>query len=155
MSHKRRLALACVLTLALALLILPHTEEWKRATFHPPKEKKISKRDTKEERRANEQLAKTYAQAGYGWKGGQWQCLKSLWSSESRFDSKSRPYDKNGKRRSSAFGIAQLLRETSSVPEIQILHGFRYIIHRYSLHGRDIAGAPCRALRFHLRHGWY
>jgi hypothetical protein len=53
-----------------------------------------------------------------------------------------------GKPISSAFGIAQLLRERSGEPELQILHGLRYLGHRYR-------GSACRALAHSDRRGWY
>jgi hypothetical protein len=54
---------------------------------------------------------------------------------------------KSDNPRSSAFGIAQRLRETDRRPEIQILHGLRYIEHRY--------GSPCAARAFFSKHRWY
>ena len=136
MTHKRRLVLAFVLTLALAGLILPHTEQWERARFNPPKPTPVIQaiKDTKEQKDANRKMAKAYARAGYGWSGKQWLCLRTLWTSESRFDSKA------NNPRSSAFGIAQLLKEEETEPALQILKGLRYISHRY--------GSPCRALSF-------
>ena len=38
--------------------------------------------------------------------------------------------------------------ERSSRPELQVLHGIRYLSHRYS-------GSACRALRHSDRRGWY
>jgi hypothetical protein len=138
MTHKRRLVLACVLTLVLAILILPHGQEWERARFIPPKPKPTpviqATKDTKEQKDANRKMAKAYARAGYGWTGEQWVCLRTLWTSESRFDSKA------DNPRSSAFGIAQLLKEKETEPALQILKGLRYISHRY--------GSPCRSLSF-------
>jgi hypothetical protein len=133
-NHKRRLVLATLLVPVLALIILPHAQEWERAKFVPPKEIPViqAKHDTMKEKRANAKMAKAYAQAGFGWQGGEWKCLRTLWTFESRFDSKA------NNPRSSAFGIAQLLKETSTDPAIQILKGLRYIKHRYS--------SPCRAL---------
>ena len=134
MSGKRRLVLAVVVAPVLAALILPHTPGRERANFVPPKEIPViqAKHDTMKEKRANAKMAKAYARAAFGWKGEQWKCLRTLWTSESRFDSKANnPY-------SSAFGIAQLLKEKSTDPAIQILRGLRYIEHRYS--------SPCRAL---------
>lgn len=141
MTHKRRLVLACVLTLVLAVLILPHGQEWERARFNPPKPKPTpviqATKDTKEQKDANRKMAKAYARTGYGWTGKQWVCLRTLWTSESRFDSKA------DNPKSSAFGIAQLLREKETEPALQILKGLRYISHRYS--------SPCKALDFWKR----
>lgn len=136
MTHKRRLVLALVLALALAGLILPHTEQWERARFVPPKPIPVIEavKDTKEQKRENRKMAKEYARAGFGWTGKQWVCLRTLWTSESRFDSKA------NNPKSSAFGIAQLLKEKETEPALQILKGLRYISHRY--------GTPCKAREF-------
>jgi hypothetical protein len=83
------------------------------------------------EKRENKRIARAYAQAGWGWDGREWECLKYLWSSESRFDH----YADNPE--STAFGIAQRLGERSKNPRIQILKGLRYVAHRYD--------TPCRA----------
>ena len=112
-------------------------------TAHTPttEEKITVQKSTMKEKRANRLLAKTYASAGWGWKGIEWSCLNSLWTTESRFDT----YANNP--RSSAYGIAQLLGEKDRRPSIQILHGLRYIHTRYR--------TPCRAWKFHIRHNHY
>jgi hypothetical protein len=102
---------------------------------------------TMEEKRENKALAISFAKA-LGYNNNQVQCLLTLWTRESRLDHLARPRDAEGKPRSSAFGIAQLLRERSGQPELQILHGIRYIGHRYG-------GSACRALGHSDRRGWY
>lgn len=83
----------------------------------------------------------------------QYKCLATLWTFESHWNplakNKQPVYQiRNGKRVAlHAFGIAQLLGETSRIPYIQIQKGLRYIEHRYL--------NPCRALDWHLRHHWY
>ena len=143
MSYQQRLLLAGVLVVALIVALIPHAgeREKERAIPAPKKIVKESKHDTPKERKANEKTAKLFASAGWGWRGREWTCLKSLWTAESRFDSKS------DNPRSSAFGIAQRLREKDRRPEIQILHGLRYIEHRY--------GSPCAARKFFSKHRWY
>ena len=102
---------------------------------------------TMEEKRENKALTVSYARAlGYNQK--QIRCLVTLWTRESRFDHLARPRDAKGKPISSAYGIAQLLGERNSQPELQILHGIRYLTHRYS-------GSACRALSHSDRRGWY
>jgi len=101
-----------------------------------------SRKATQDEKNHNKKLAKDYASAGFGWSGREWECLKSLWTSESRFDN----FAKN-QRGSSAYGIAQLLRETDSRPEYQILRGLKYISKRYQ--------TPCKAHKFFLTHRYY
>ena len=97
---------------------------------------------TMEEKRENRELAKQYSRA-LGYTQRERACLVTLWTRESRFDHLAK-----NRQGSSAYGITQLLRERSSRPEFQILHGLRYIGHRYS-------GSACSALSFHNRKSWY
>jgi hypothetical protein len=101
-----------------------------------------NRKATQDEKKYNKKLAKDYAAAGWDWRGREWACLKSLWTSESRFDN----YAKN-QQGSSAYGIAQLLRETDSRAEYQILRGAKYISARY--------GTPCKAHKFFLKNRYY
>jgi resuscitation-promoting factor RpfB len=94
-----------------------------------------------EEKRENKALAVSYARA-LGYNQNQIRCLVTLWTRESRFDHLA------DNPRSTAYGIAQLLRERSGQPELQILHGIRYLSHRYG-------GSACRALQHSNRRGWY
>ena len=94
-----------------------------------------------EEKRENKALTISYAQA-LGYSNKNIKCLITLWTRESRFDHLA------DNKRSTAYGIAQLLREGSSDPAIQILHGIRYLGKRYE-------GNACRAITFHNRHRWY
>jgi hypothetical protein len=101
-----------------------------------------NRKATKDEKDRNRKLAQEYASAGWDWRGREWTCLKSLWTRESRFDN----YAKN-QRGSSAYGIAQLLREKDHRSEYQILRGLKYIDSRY--------GSPCKAYKFFLRNNYY
>jgi len=101
-----------------------------------------NRKATQDEKKHNKKLANEYAAAGWDWRGREWACLESLWTRESRFDN----YAKN-QRGSSAYGIAQLLRETDSRPEYQILRGLKYISARYE--------TPCKAKKFFLKHNYY
>jgi hypothetical protein len=101
-----------------------------------------NRKATKDEKDYNKKLAQDYAAAGWDWRGREWECLLALWTRESRFDN----YAKN-QRGSSAYGIAQLLRETDSRAEYQILRGLKYISARYE--------TPCRAKSFFLKHRYY
>jgi hypothetical protein len=94
-----------------------------------------------EEKRENKALAISYARA-LGYSKREINCLVTLWSGESRFDHLA------DNKRSTAYGIAQLLGEKSGRADIQILHGIRYIGKRYK-------GDACRAVAFHNRRGWY
>jgi resuscitation-promoting factor RpfB len=94
-----------------------------------------------EEKRENKTLTISYARA-LGYNHNQIKCLVTLWTRESRFDHLA------DNPRSTAYGIAQLLRERSGQPELQILHGLRYLGHRYGK-------SACRALQHSNRRGWY
>ena len=100
-----------------------------------------------EEKRDNKALAVSYLKA-LGYNSNQVKCALTLWTRESRFDHLARPRNSAGKPISSAFGIAQLLRERSAEPELQILHAIRYVEHRYG-------GSFCSSLRHSDRRGWY
>jgi hypothetical protein len=93
------------------------------------------------EKRENIRISKRYAYLIHGWEREQQACLVTLWTRESRFDHKA------DNPRSSAYGIAQLLRERKQDPREQIISGLKYIEHRHQ--------NPCRALSFHDRENWY
>ena len=71
----------------------------------------------------------------------QYLCLEQLWTRESQWN----PKAKNPK--SSAYGIPQLLKLKTTDPYKQIDLGLKYIKARHL--------DPCRALAFHLKHGYY
>ena len=104
---------------------------------HPPKTKA-----TKEEKIANKMMAIQFAGAGFGWDKKQQACIVKLFTAESRFDHLAK-----NQQGSSAYGIAQMLKEKSSDPAIQILRSYKYIQKRYS--------TPCKAWAFHLRNNYY
>lgn len=68
-------------------------------------------------------------------------CLVKLWQRESGWNHKA------DNPNSSAYGIAQMLGETSKSPYRQIDKGLRYIKHRY--------GNACAAWSHWLKHRWY
>lgn len=72
----------------------------------------------------------------------QMKCLDKLWTRESNW----RPTAKN--KKSSAFGIPQLLKMTETNPYRQIVLGIKYLDHRYK-------GDVCLALRTHYKKGHY
>lgn len=94
-----------------------------------------------EQKEANKIMAMKFAKAGYGWDLRQRQCIYKLFTKESRFDN----YADN--KRSTAFGIGQLLNEQSTDPAIQILSAYRYIKHRYD--------TPCKAWEHSVSRNWY
>ena len=71
----------------------------------------------------------------------QYLCLLQLWERESHWN----PTANN--KRSSAYGIPQLLKLKTTDPYKQIDLGLKYISHRY--------GTPCKALAHHLKVGHY
>ena len=71
----------------------------------------------------------------------QYRCLVTLWRLESNWS----PTAKN--KKSSAFGIPQLLKMTETNPYKQIDLGLKYIAKRY--------GNPCKALDHHKKVGHY
>jgi uncharacterized protein YigE (DUF2233 family) len=71
----------------------------------------------------------------------QWSCLAQLWGKESAWNHLA------DNPTSSAFGIAQMLNETSKSPIVQINKGLRYIEHRYK--------TPCNAWNFWRKNYWY
>jgi hypothetical protein len=71
----------------------------------------------------------------------QYRCLVTLWRIESQWS----PTAKN--KKSSAYGIPQLLKMTERNPYKQIDLGLKYIAHRY--------GNPCKALDHHRKVGHY
>jgi hypothetical protein len=71
----------------------------------------------------------------------QYLCLEKLWTRESHWN----PLADN--KRSTAFGIPQLLKLKTKDPYKQIDLGLIYITKRY--------GSPCKALAYHLKTGHY
>ena len=71
----------------------------------------------------------------------QYRCLVTLWRLESNWSSTAK------NKKSSAYGIPQLLKMTETNPYKQIDLGLIYIAKRY--------GTPCKALAFHLKTGHY
>jgi hypothetical protein len=71
----------------------------------------------------------------------QYLCLEKLWTRESQWNPRA------DNKRSTAYGIPQLLKLKIKDPYLQIDAGLKYIEARHS--------NPCRALAFHLKHGYY
>ena len=109
-------------------------------TFNP--NHKPPTKATMAQKRANKVMAMKFAKAGYGWDLRQRQCVYKLFTKESRFDHLAK-----NQQGSSAFGIAQMLKEKNTDPAIQILNAYRYIEHRY--------GTPCKAWSHHVSRNWY
>jgi len=85
--------------------------------------------------------AKEQSSLLYGWSQIQHGCLNRLWGKESAWNHLAdNPH-------SSAFGIAQMLNETSRDPLEQIRNGLRYIEHRYE--------NPCNAWAHWKKRNYY
>ena len=77
----------------------------------------------------------------YGFGVTDYKCLVQLWDKESNWNYKA------DNPNSTAYGIAQMLKEDSKHPAEQIHNGIRYIIHRYE--------TPCNAWAFWRKNYWY
>jgi len=131
-----------ILLVALGFLTLGHNKLFTPPVGRIPDGVIENRKATQDEKEHNRRLAKSYAQAGWGWSGRESECLLALWTSESRFDH----YAIN-KEGSSAYGIAQLLGEKDNRPEYQILRGLKYISKRDH--------TPCKAHKFFLQNRYY
>lgn len=85
--------------------------------------------------------AKNLAEDKYGWGADEFECLVTLWTKESNWRHNA------DNPNSSAYGIAQMLKEDEKHPAKQISNGLRYIKHRY--------GTPCNSWKFWRSHYWY
>jgi len=96
-------------------------------------------------RASNARLAALMARS-VGWEGKQWDCLRSLWNAESRFNHLA------VNEKSGAYGIPQAMkipnRKFKFSAEEQIKWGLKYISFRYP-------AGPCEAWTFHKKNGWY
>ena len=72
----------------------------------------------------------------------QYNCINKLWTIESHWNNKS------DNKKSTAYGIAQVLGTKTSDPFKQIDAGLKYIGHRFK-------GDGCAALAHHRKHGHY
>lgn len=97
---------------------------------------------TREDKKKNKAMAMDFARAGWGWDKTQRDCIMYIFTKESRFDHLAK-----NQQGSSAYGIAQMLKEKSKDPAIQILKAYKYIEHRYE--------TPCKAWNHHKRKNWY
>ena len=139
MSKRARVGL---LTLIVGLLLLSIHERTPSPMLPDVPIMKARTKATMEEKRENKALIISYLNA-LGYNDSQVKCGLTLWTRESRLDHLA------DNKRSSAYGIAQLLREKDSRAEYQILHGLRYIDHRYP------KNRSCTALQHSDRRGWY
>ena len=97
---------------------------------------------TMEQKHNNRLMAMKFAKYGWKWNASERKCIRLLFDKESKFDHLAK-----NQQGSSAYGIAQMLKETSRDPAVQILNAYRYIEHRY--------GTPCKAWKHSQRRNWY
>jgi len=110
-------------------------------TISKHEKKLIQTKATMAEKKANKKMAINFARVGWGWDKVQQNCAVKLFTTESRFDHLA------DNKKSTAYGIGQVLGEKSKDPATQILRAYRYIETRYQ--------TPCRAYHHHLRRNWY
>lgn len=120
---------------------LTHNVEVKVNIGKPLPKQVVQTKATMKEKRENKVMAMRYAKAGWNWDSRQRKCAYTLFMKESKFDHLA------DNPKSTAYGIGQVLKETSKEPAIQILNAYKYIKHRYE--------TPCRALYHHSRKNWY
>ena len=138
---KRHIIAVTILTLAIIFAPVGNDVSVNVGVTFNPNHKPPTKA-TMEQKKANKVMAMKFAKAGYGWDLRQRQCVYKLFTKESRFDHLAK-----NQQGSSAFGIAQMLKEKNTDPAIQILNAYRYIEHRY--------GTPCKAWSHHVSRNWY
>jgi hypothetical protein len=136
---KRHIAAVSILVIAILFVPFGNDVNVNVELKHPTKARTKA---TMEEKYDNKVMAMKFAKAGYDWDLRQRQCIYKLFTAESRFDHLAK-----NQQGSSAYGIAQMLKETSSDPAIQILKAYKYIKHRYD--------TPCRAWQHHVTRNWY
>jgi len=138
---RKRIIVVSSIVAVVVLFPITHTVEVD-VKVAPPKPVPVQTKATWEQKKYNKALAMRYAKAGWGWDRHQRQCIYDLFMAESKFDHLAK-----NQQGSSAYGIAQMLKEKSRSPEIQLLKAYKYIVHRYD--------TPCQAWRHHQRRNWY
>jgi hypothetical protein len=130
-------------TLVVLIVITPATHNvGVHLDIVPKHQPEVRTKATMEEKKANKIMAMQYAKAGWNWNRTERRCAYSLFMKESKFDHLAK-----NQQGSSAFGIGQVLKETSKDPAIQILNAYKYIKHRYD--------TPCKAWSHSQRVNWY
>ena len=132
-----------IVTLIVMALVTPVTHNvGVHLDIEPKKPEVVQTKATMEQKKANKIMAMQYAKAGWNWGKSERRCIYSLFMKESKFDHLAK-----NQQGSSAFGIGQVLKETSKEPAIQILNAYKYIKHRYD--------TPCKAWSHSQRVNWY
>jgi hypothetical protein len=139
---KKRAIIVIGIVLVASLAPLTHNVTVDVKVDVKPRVKPIKTKATMADKHRNRVMAMKFAHYGWDWDASQRKCIRLLFTKESRFDHLAK-----NMQGSSAFGIAQMLKETSKDPAVQILNAYRYIEHRYS--------TPCNAWKHHQRRNWY
>ena len=137
MDSRNRTLIACTSIGLTMSLLTPATA----LTHVPAPGKTVALKRIAPNARVNPKGYARFLLLGRGWGAREYGCLVNLWTRESNWN----PRSKNSN--STAFGIAQMLVETSKDPAIQIRNGLRYISARYA--------SPCGAYGFWQGRGWY
>ena len=129
-----------LITLGLTMSLLAPTPVM--ALIHTPAPKKmVTLKRFIPDAKTNPKAYARFLLLGRGWGAKEYGCLVNLWERESSWRYKAK------NKSSTAFGIAQMLTETSYDPAVQIRNGLRYISARYA--------SPCGAYGFWQGRGWY
>jgi hypothetical protein len=139
---KKRAIIVIGIVLVASLAPLTHTVTVDVKVDVEPRIKAIKTKATMEDKHRNRLMAMKFARYGWDWDASERKCIRLLFTKESRFDHLAK-----NQQGSSAFGIAQMLKETSKDPAVQILNAYRYIEHRYD--------TPCKAWKHSQRRNWY
>lgn len=139
---KKRVFIVIGIVLLASLAPLTHTVTVDVQVDVKPRAVAKPTKATMEQKHNNRLMAMKFARYGWKWNASERKCIRLLFDKESKFDHLAK-----NQQGSSAYGIAQMLKETSRDPAVQILNAYRYIEHRY--------GTPCKAWKHSQRRNWY
>jgi hypothetical protein len=139
---KKRVFIVIGIVLLASLAPLTHTVTVDVQVDVKPRAVAKPTKATMEQKHNNRLMAMKFAKYGWKWNASERKCIRLLFDKESKFDHLAK-----NQQGSSAYGIAQMLKEKSKDPAVQILNAYRYIEHRY--------GTPCKAWNHSQRRNWY
>ena len=139
---KKRVFIVIGIVLLASLAPLTHTVTVDVQVDVKPRAVAKPTKATMEQKHNNRLMAMKFAKYGWKWNASERKCIRLLFDKESKFDHLAK-----NQQGSSAYGIAQMLKEKSRDPAVQILNAYRYIEHRY--------GTPCKAWKHSQRRNWY
>lgn len=139
---KKRAVIVIGIVLLASLAPLTHTVTVDVKVDVKPRTIAKPTKATMQQKHNNRVMAMKFARYGWNWNASERKCIRLLFNKESKFDHLAK-----NQQGSSAYGIGQVLKETSKDPAVQILNAYRYIEHRYQ--------TPCQAWKHHQRKNWY